>query len=1452
MTVGEPHEMQEKEQVKAVPIEVSADDDEEKTDRSQVVDGVDTSLVVTEHEGKAVSFTGLFRYATGFDKMLNVVGIISAIITGAMLPTFSYFFGAIVETAADADNVGQDVTRLAVWMSFAGGCAFVSGFFMMSSFIISSERQTGKIRTAFFSSLLKQEPGWFDLQKTGTLTSRLHGDTQIIHSGIGEKAGYFFMHTSTIVTSYIIAFYVSWRLTLVLLGAAPIIAVAGTLLHHVLTTMTDKTRAAYGKAGAVAEEVLSSMRTVHSLSAHSQKITAYTKHLDEARDSSKTSGVAQGLGVGVTMFIFFGTYTVGFIYASYLIKWGISDLSDILTAFFSIVIGSFSLGQIPPPVAAFAQARAAAFKIFNVIDRQPRVQEGKTKLKKFSGNIDFNKLTFVYPSRHEKPVFRDLNLHIPAGKSTALVGLSGCGKSTIVSIVERFYEPHVGQYSAVQLDGSKKNVPYEINLTLLDANAYKNTSEKTSITLPITTDGKFEKDCIVQNMKLLCPESDGNMRFSGTNWLWVEDDAGGDKSKEVVFELSQRMSVELTTAMREHKKTVQLDFSFGRYEIDLNKRKRTNIPVDMEYTQNGSVTVDGTPIGELDLEWWRDQVGMVTQEPVLFQGTILENIRMGSSDASIEDVKKACTMANISQVIERWPDKYNTKVGEGGCKLSGGQKQRVAIARAIIKKPKFLILDEATSALDRSSEIQVQQALDSLENSYSESGHERPTTIVIAHRLQSIMKSDKIVVMSPPKGNNGATIVEMGTHKELLQKEGHYESLWNTQNRSTGTCPDDDSSDEDADSVLAEDDKPLEAEAELQSDIEIEAKKKKVKNPLMRVIRLAAPWKHLVWLGFLGCLLAGATYPVYAYIFTESLDTFRKIGSNAPSDAPIGAPIDTLADRNEIDVWAYLYLAVGGIALVGNALQFAVFGYMGEMLTHRIRQMLFAHLLRQDMGFYDLPDNESGALAAMLSGKTEAINKLFGPQLGMIIRTVCCLGMGLGIAFSVQWKLTLVVFAAIPFLAISGFINIKLISGGLDSDKNSAAGRVTSEAISNIKTVVCFNGAGKLIKQYEKLANSGMHKKNVRGLGIGITFGLSQFSMLGSFALALWYGGKLIDDGETTFRSVILVVMEVTMSAMGVGETMGMQGDGLDATQAAHEVFSLLDTLPTIDQRSDKGKRDCISKSSIELSDINFSYPTRPSVKILDKISLSIPSPGEVGQQIGLIGGTGSGKSTIMQLLQRFYEIPSGMITVDGTNLKEIDLQYWRRHVAVVSQEPVLFNDTIRNNILLGNPSASESDVIAAAKIAHIHDTISKLPDQYDTIVGAKGSMLSGGQKQRVAIARAIIKNPKVMLLDEATSALDNESERDVQLALDSIIATRSMTTITIAHKLTTIRNASCITVLDKGKIVEQGTHEELMQIDNGDYKTRYNLYHSLDNNTPNRSPKASSMHRNFNPADGH
>uniref|UniRef100_A0A3Q2DLA8 ATP-binding cassette, sub-family B (MDR/TAP), member 4 n=1 Tax=Cyprinodon variegatus TaxID=28743 RepID=A0A3Q2DLA8_CYPVA len=365
------------------------------------------------------------------------------------------------------------------------------------------------------------------------------------------------------------------------------------------------------------------------------------------------------------------------------------------------------------------------------------------------------------------------------------------------------------------------------------------------------------------------------------------------------------------------------------------------------------------------------------------------------------------------------------------------------------------------------------------------------------------------------------------------------------------------------------------------------------------------------------------------------------------------------------------------------------------------------------------------------------------------------------------------------------------------------AGAVAEEVLSAIRTVFAFSGQKKEIERYHKnLENAktmGIRKAVSANIAMGFTFLMIDLS----YALAFWYGSTLILSGEYTIGSVLTVFFVVIIGVFAMGQTSPNIQTFASARGAAYKVYNIIDHNPTIDSYSETGFKPDLIKGNIEFSNIHFSYPSRPDVTILDQMCLSVSS----GQTMALVGSSGCGKSTTIQLLQRFYDPQEGSVS----DVFILNIHWLRSQIGIVSQEPVLFNCTLAENIAYGDNSrkVTMEEIEAAAKSANIHSFIDELPQKYNTQAGDKGTQLSGGQKQRIAIARAILRNPKVLLLDEATSALDTESEKVVQEALDQ--ASKGRTCIIVAHRLSTIRNADRIAVFQRGVVVEQGTHQQLL-----------------------------------------
>lgn len=485
----------------------------------------------------------------------------------------------------------------------------------------------------------------------------------------------------------------------------------------------------------------------------------------------------------------------------------------------------------------------------------------------------------------------------------------------------------------------------------------------------------------------------------------------------------------------------------------------------------------------------------------------------------------------------------------------------------------------------------------------------------------------------------------------------------------------------------------------------------------------------------------------------------------------------------------------------------------GERQAARIRNLYLKTILRQEIAFFDQYTN-TGEVVGRMSGDTVLIQDAMGEKVGKFIQLVVTFFGGFIVAFAQGWLLTLVMMATIPPLVIAGAVmsNVVAKMASLGQAAYAESSVVVEQTIGSIRTVASFTGEKRAVERYNKSLKSA-YKSGVReGLAAGLGMGTVMVLLFCGYSLGIWYGAKLILEKGYTGAKVMNVIFAVLTGSLALGQASPSMKAFAGGQAAAYKMFETISRTPEIDAYSTSGRKLDDIRGDVEFRDVYFSYPTRPDEKIFRGFSLTIPS----GTTVALVGQSGSGKSTVISLIERFYDPELGDVLIDGVNLKEFQLRWIRSKIGLVSQEPVLFAASIKENIAYGKDNATDQEIRAAAELANASKFIDKMPQGLDTSVGEHGTQLSGGQKQRIAIARAILKDPRILLLDEATSALDTESERIVQEALDRIMTNR--TTVIVAHRLSTVRNADTIAVIHQGSLVEKGTHHELLKDPEGAY----------------------------------
>ncbi|KAF4999995.1 hypothetical protein FGRMN_2076 [Fusarium graminum] len=832
--------------------------------------------------------------------------------------------------------------------------------------------------------------------------------------------------------------------------------------------------------------------------------------------------------------------------------------------------------------------------------------------------------------------------------------------------------------------------------------------------------------------------------------------------------------------------------------------------------KSGTIKLDGRPIDQLNLNWLRRNVRLVQQEPVLFEGSVFDNIKHGligtewenaSTEQQMERIQEAAKMAFAHDFIKELPDGYNTEIGQRGGLLSGGQKQRVAIARSVVSQPKVLLLDEATSALDPHAESVVQKALDK--------ASEGRTTITIAHKLATIRKADNIVVMS--KGS----IIEQGSHESLIAADGAYAQLVKVQNLSVDNDSINASTEDEEEATPDADKEGLDltktvtkyethVQERLEAGMELGNYDNHKQSGIFYVIyRLIRESPEVAWSYFFvlaGCLGAVAAFPGQAILLAHVVDVFTLTG-------------DKMRERGNFYAAMFIVLA-GGLLISYFALGYAT-NTIAQHLSHKLRKQSLQDMLRQDLQFFDRKENSTGALASRIDSNPQSILELMGFNVALILIAILNLIACSLLAIIHSWKLGLVVVCAgLPPLVSSGYFKIRL-DAKLDRDTSkrySASASIASEAITAIRTVSSLAIEESVLNKYVDELNHAVSGSKNDLFKIMIFFALTQSIEYWFQALGFWYGCRLLSYGDISMYNFFVAFLGVFYSGQASAQLFQFSTSITKGVNAANYIFWLRELQPNVQETFENRDNGPKSGGPVVLDDVRFSYPLRPHAPVLRGIDLNV----KPGQFVALVGASGCGKSTMIAMLERFYDPSSGTISIDNSALPTLSPRLYRRIIGLVQQEPTLFQGTIRANIALGidDPETEKSDpttsipnerIEAALRAANAWDFVSSLPEGVDTQAGSNGAQLSGGQRQRIAIARALIRNPKILLLDEATSALDTESEKIVQSALAEAAKEGDRITIAVAHRLSTIKDADKICVFMGGKIMEAGTHQELL-----------------------------------------
>ncbi|KAJ9525056.1 hypothetical protein QJQ45_017385, partial [Haematococcus lacustris] len=1376
-------------------------------------------------EDVAVPYFQLYNSAERFDYLLMAIGTVGACGNGIAWPLFAVIFKDFTDTFGNpgADFM-SDIRQIAlsfVWLALG---AMVGSYLQASMWMWAGNRQTSRLRQQYLQAVLRQNVAYFDTQATtGTLLQGLNSDSAAVEAAISEKTGHFIQHSTTFIAGIIVAFVGGWDMTLVMVGTMPFLAAAGAVLAKVTAVMSSRTSKAYTDASSLAQQALSQVRTVAAYNGEERTVSSYEKALEMPTNVGIQQSMYTGMALGSVNAVvpslgcrLFATHDPGHV-SSLCVLFALTYIccagGQVLQVFVAALLGGFSIGQASsvanspscivrclrfveacidvlclqaaPVLEVFAKGRVAGGKLYAVINRIPEIDPDNTSgriLDKVTpdggdqghveGTIELRNVSFAYPARPDAQIFRNFCLTVPAGKTVALVGSSGSGKSTVVQLVERFYDPLGG---AVLLDGVDLR---SLQVKWLRTQVGLVSQEPTLFATTIFGNIAMGKEGATEAEVQAAAEAANAHTFISHQPKGYQTQVG---ERGLQMSGGQKQRIAIARAILKNPRIMLLDEATSA--LDTQSERLVQDALNRMIVGRTTVVVAHrlSTIKDADI------IAVVQAGAVVEQGSHQELIANpeGLYGALVklqmrEEAEKAQSMqaGALPEVEEE--DGYADEGGDeeqGKASYNGGT---VELGLVGVRNPVI-----GTSAVEPMVPVPMASELAHAALSAG-NGHANGHTNGHDNALHRASNSHQ----RPSIGKRPSMEKRLSMDKSssMQAKDGKEEA--------TATIP-----------------------AEPESDVSF-----------MRIAHLNRPeWRYGL-VGLLASAVCGAIQPAFAFIMASFVTVFYTGQDNIMKEASF---------------YSWMFFVVGCSTLVATILQQWSFGVMGLQLARRLRVAMMRAMVHNEVssrsghidcmgcvahqpgvvdltsqvGWFDREENSSGVLTTKLGSDASYVRGAVGDTLGLMLQNVLCLAFGYVIALVYDWRMALVVTGALPFMIIGSIIYYRTITGNDSgsSMKFAKANQAVSDAFSSVRVVQAYNLQGQILALYTDLVAGVTSSMRMQSHYTGALMGYSQFSIFAVYGLIIYFGGVEVSSGRVDFEGMLKSFLAILLAAMGIAQAQIGFPDIGKAKDAVKSIFPIIDRKSQIDSSSQEGvtsppRGGLHLEGQIQLQDVTFRYPARPTVTVFKGFTLDIPA----GQTVALVGESGSGKSTIVGLVLRYYDVVMGQLLVDGLDVRSYNLRWLRSHIGLVSQEPLLFSCSVGDNIRYGLPGASQEEVEAAARAANAHDFISALPEGYNTHVGERGVQLSGGQKQRVAIARAVVKNPRIMLLDEATSALDAHAEKVVQDALDHIMVGR--TSVVVAHRLSTIRNADKIALVYRGTILEQGTHAELMALPDGGY----------------------------------
>ncbi|VVB05749.1 unnamed protein product [Arabis nemorensis] len=1312
----------------------------------------------------AVPFSQLFACADNFDWVLMILGSVAAAAHGTALIVYLHYFAKIVEVLAFSNDSSHQrsedkfdrLVELSLTIVYIAGGVFVSGWIEVSCWILTGERQTAVIRSKYVQVLLNQDMSFFDTYgNNGDIVSQVLSDVLLIQSALSEKVGNYIHNMATFISGLVVGFVNCWEISLITLATGPFIVAAGGISNIFLHRLAENIQDAYAEAAGIAEQAISYIRTLYAFTNETLAKYSYATSLQATLRYGILISLVQGLGLGFTYGLAICSCALQLWIGRFFVNSGRANGGEIIAALFAVILSGLGLNQAATNFYSFDQGRIAAYRLFDLITRSSSVanQEGAV-LAIVQGNIEFRNVYFSYLSRPEIPILSGFYLTVPAKKAVALVGRNGSGKSSIIPLMERFYDPTLGE---VLLDGENiKN----LKLEWLRSQIGLVTQEPALLSLSIRDNIAYGRDATLDQIEEAAKIAHAHTFISSLE-KGYETQVG---RAGLVMTEEQKIKLSIARAVLLNPRILLLDEVTGG--LDFEAERIVQEALDLLMLGRSTIII----ARRLSLIKNANYIAVMEEGQLVEMGTHDELITLGGLYAELLKCEEATKLPR-RMPVRNYKESTVFQVerdSSADCSVQEPSSPKMIKSPSLVRgngvfRPQELFFNTEESPNDHrpASEKMGENGLP-LDDADKEPTMKRQDSFEM--RLPELPKID---VQCPRQKSNGSD-PESPVSPLLTSDPKNERSHSQTFSRPLSSSDD------------------TTANGEAAKDAQ-----HKESPSFWRLAQLSFPEWLYALLGSVGAAIFGSFNPLLAYVIALVVTAYYK--SNR-GDL-----------REEVDKWCLIIACMGIVTVVANFLQHFYFGIMGEKMTERVRRMMFSAMLRNEVGWFDDEENCPDTLSMRLANDATFVRAAFSNRLSIFIQDSFAVIVALLIGLLLGWRLAVVALATLPILILSAIAQKLWLAGfskGIQ-EMHRKASLVLEDAVRNIYTVVAFCAGNKVMELYRMQLQRILRQSFFHGMAIGFAFGFSQFLLFACNALLLWCTALSVNRGYMKLSTAITEYMVFSFATFALVEPFGLAPYILKRRKSLISVFEIIDRVPTIEPDDNSALKPPNVYGSIELKNIDFCYPTRPEVLVLSNFSLKVSG----GQTVAVVGVSGSGKSTIISLVERYYDPVAGQVLLDGRDLKLYNLRWLRSHMGLVQQEPIIFSTTIRENIIYARHNASEAEMKEAARIANAHHFISSLPHGYDTHIGMRGVELTPGQKQRIAIARVVLKNAPIILIDEASSSIESESSRVVQEALDTLIM-GNKTTILIAHRAAMMRHVDNIVVLNGGRIVEEGTHD--------------------------------------------